>query len=847
MKSRTARFLMISLILVSVLYIVIFTFQTVYMKQKSAETIGEIGGIYMAGMSEQVTSHFGTIIELRLSQVEALVDSVPPDRTNVGTTVRMLLTYNARARGFDSLAFYMEDGNLDMIYGNQIEVDDAGVFFQSLKNGEEKMVMGSDAAGEKIILMGVPAAYPMEDGRKNIALVAGFPADYISQTIYAEVDESIGYSIITRDGTFVIKGSQEEDDCYFETVRKHYETVEGNPIEEYIENLKSAMAAGKEYASEVNIHGERRHLYCKSLPGSEWYLLVSMPYGTLDEAIDSFGKQWIYTALGDCAVILLIFLIVFAGYFRLTHQQMKAMDEARQEAERASKAKSEFLSNMSHDIRTPMNGIVGMTAIASANIDDVQQVQNCLKKISMSSKHLLGLINDILDMSKIESGKMVLKVERVSLRETMQNIVNIIQPQAKEKGQRFEMYIQDIITENVLCDSVRLNQVLLNILGNAVKFTPEKGNIQLVLQQEVSAKGDAFVRVHLWAEDDGIGMTPEFKEKIFESFMREDNARVQKTEGAGLGMSITKYIVDAMGGTIEVESELGKGSRFHVTLDLEKALAQEEDMSLPVRNILVVDEDEQLYRSVAAVLKGMGISACWALDQEAALQMLDGQQKKGDGFQVVLLDQKLPEMDGMQIVRKIRKCYGDEIHILIVSAYDCNEDEKEALAAGVDGFVNKPLFPSTLYDSLKQLGKAGETKTRQKESEAKDFSGRHVLLAEDIDLNWEVASMLLSGVGLELERAENGQICVEKFSKSPAGYYDMILMDIRMPVMTGYEATKAIRALERPDAGSIPIIAMSADAFSDDVQKCLDCGMNAHAAKPIDIREILQFLEKYVK
>ena len=502
---------------------------------------------------------------------------------------------------------------------------------------------------------------------------------------------------------------------------------------------------------------------------------------------------------------------------------------------------------MSHDIRTPMNAIVGMTAIAAAHLDrDPGQVKDCLRKISLSSQHLLGLINDVLDMSKIESGKLTLNMGRLSLRETMDAIVSIIQPQVKEKGQVFDIFIRDILSEDVYCDGVRLNQVLLNLLSNALKFTPEGGSIFVTLVQEPSPRGERFVRTHFRVKDTGIGMSPEFQAKIFESFAREDSARVQKIEGTGLGMAITKYIVDEMKGDIQVSSQVGEGTEFHVTLDLERVDQPESEMSLPHWEMLVVDNDEALCRSAAATLEEIGVHAEWALDGESAVAMTEERHRRGEDYHVVLLDWQMPGMDGLETARALRVHLGDQVPILLISAYDWSDIEEEARAAGISGFISKPLFRSSLYYGLRPYAGAQEGPAVPPPEGHADFKGTRVLLAEDNDLNWEIAQELLSALGLELERAENGQVCLDKFRASPAGWYAAILMDIRMPVMNGYEAARAIRALDRPDAG-VPIIAMTADAFAEDVQKCMDSGMNAHVAKPIDVREVARLLEKYIR
>lgn len=540
-----------------------------------------------------------------------------------------------------------------------------------------------------------------------------------------------------------------------------------------------------------------------------------------------------------------IFIIVFIIYSRIVRAQLVATEGARNEAIRANKAKSEFLSNMSHDIRTPMNAIVGMTAIATANLDDRQALSNCLKKITLSSRHLLGLINDILDMSKIESGKMTLNLDMISLRETMDSIVTIIQPQIKSKNQVFDVFISNILAEDVYCDGVRLNQVLINFLSNAYKFTPEGGQIHVYLNQEESPKGDNYVRVHFRVKDSGMGMAPEFQKKIFESFSREDSTRVHKTEGTGLGMAISKYIVDAMDGTIEVQSEAGKGTEFHVTLDLERAAVKEADMILPSWNMLLVDDDEQLCRETVDKLAELSIHCDWVLDGRSAIERVEARHRGHDEYQIVLLDWRMEGMNGIETARELRDKFGDEMPILLISAYDWGEIEEEAREAGICGFISKPLFKSTLYHGLLQYMDPSQDEEEVQKASAKDFTGVRILLAEDNDINYEIASELLSNIGMEIERAQNGQICLDMFQKSPEGYYDAVLMDIRMPVMTGYEAARGIRALERGDAG-LPIIAMTADAFSEDVKKCKECGMNDHTSKPIDMDVLMKLLAKYL-
>ncbi len=523
-------------------------------------------------------------------------------------------------------------------------------------------------------------------------------------------------------------------------------------------------------------------------------------------------------------------------------------EEAKEDAIYANKAKSDFLSNMSHDIRTPMNAIVGMTAIATTHIDDKERVQDCLKKITLSGKQLLGLINDVLDMSKIESGKMTLNVEALSLKQTMETMCDIVRPQIKTNGQNFDIFISNIIAEEVYCDSIRLNQVLLNFLSNAMKFTPKGGHIHIDLWQEPSEKGDAYVQTHFAVIDTGMGMTKEFQDKLFTAFEREDNRRVQKTQGTGLGLTISKFIVDAMGGQILVKSEAGAGTTFHIIVDFERVTVSEADMKLPDWKVLVVDDNEDLRRTAAISLEELGAKPETCQNGEEALQKAIEAHEKGEDFFAALVDYKMDGMNGIETSKKLREILGKDVPICLISAYDWTEIEDEAGNAGITGFISKPLFKSTLYHELRAF-REGRPRDKGDENNIDlqfDLKDRKILLAEDNDINAEIATMILEESGALIERAEDGKIASEMFEKSKEGYYDLILMDLRMPHMNGIEATEAIRAMKRSDAGKIPIIAMTADAFAEDAEKCLAAGMNAHLAKPIDVEQLKKTFARFL-
>lgn len=851
MKKKTTVFLLVSLAFLVAFCVGVSAFLVGTMKQKGEQTISDIGELYMSDMSDEISMHFETNVRLRINHIKKITENNPSeaDGSNMSEPEELLdeMEADGRIYDFESMAFISHDGTVQMIYGDEFKLSDNASFVNSLNKGDEKVAIAETNSGNKVVAIGIPASYSMNAGKESAGLMIGMPVEEIDSILTLPDKDALTYSyIIRRDGSFIIRNAQVTHDNYFDRVQEMFSGVNGKTGEEFVAEFQEAISKDEKYVTAFKLGEERRNLYCVHLPYSEWYLVTVLPYGELNDLIDTLNNQRMQMFLVSVFTILLVLIGIFLIYLRMMKRQVAKLEEARQEAMEANKAKSEFLSNMSHDIRTPMNAIVGMTAIAAANINSKKKVESCLKKITISSKHLLGLINDILDMSKIESGKMNLNIESFSLREILSNVANIMRPQMEAKHHSFDIYIHDIETENIFCDSVRLNQVIINLLSNAMKFTPPGGTIKVIMYQEPSELGDEYVLVHLRVIDNGIGMTKEFKDKIFESFAREDSKRVHRTEGTGLGMAITKYIVDAMNGTIEVESEPGKGTEFHIAINVERSFIDEEKMLLPDWNMLVVDDDRQMCESTLVFLREIGIRPEWTLDGETAISMVEERHRKHDDYHIILLDWKLPGIDGIETARRIRSKMGDDIPILLISAYDWSEIEDEARNAGVNGFIAKPLFKSSLFHELKQYDKTGCQKNVSQHEKEKEFSGVRLLVAEDNELNWEIVNELLAQEGLVMDHAEDGKICADMFNNSAEGYYKAILMDLRMPVMTGYEATEAIRSSERPDS-DIPIIAMTADAFAEDIRKCLSCGMNAHISKPVDVNEVLRLLKRFIK
>ncbi len=527
-------------------------------------------------------------------------------------------------------------------------------------------------------------------------------------------------------------------------------------------------------------------------------------------------------------------------------EQRSNLKDALMQANRASKAKSVFLSNMSHDIRTPMNAIVGFTSLAMKHIDNRERMEEYLKKIMTSGNHLLSLINDVLDMSRIESGKIRLDEKACSLPEILHSICNIVQADVHAKQLELHIDTLDIRNEDIYCDKLRLNQVLLNLLGNAVKYTGAGGAINMRITEKAGAP-DGFAQYEFSIKDNGVGMSDEFVEHIFEPFEREKNSTTSGIQGTGLGMAITKNIVDMMNGTIEVESELGVGSTFTVSFVFRTRKEEKEEQAIPeLKNCraLVVDDDFNTCDSVSYMLGQIGLRAEWTLSgKEAVLRTKQASMRK-DGYLVYIIDWLLPDMNGIEVTRRVRQVMGDNVPVIVLTAYDWSEIEEEAKEAGVTAFCSKPLFMSELRKCLRTVIGAEEQVEEEKEGREVQFKAGRILLAEDNELNQEIAVEILGGAGFTTEVAENGKVALEMLQRSDPGYYQLVLMDVQMPVMSGYEAVREIRQLENQRLAGIPVIAMTANAFEEDKQEALRNGMDGHIAKPINIELLFTTLNK---
>ncbi len=682
--------------------------------------------------------------------------------------------------------------------------------------------------------------------------------EYYDSASYGSRNETY---ILKSNGTRMYDGASNNSTIQAYNVLKVLEEMEGQP---YTDLRTVAVEMGTVSAS-FFYEGVEYYFCIASLAKYDTLLLFLIPAEYVASGTVSMVQTVIRTLLGLAVVMVVLLILALAAIsrqqtsarmFRQEQENLRRQEEmnARLEesnaalaqskrtieqafeiAEEANRAKSSFLSNMSHDIRTPMNAIVGFAALLGRDAENPDKVREYTRKITASSQHLLGLINDILDISKIEAGKTTLNLSDENIVDLIEDIDSIIRPQMKAKGHSFEVYSRDIRHEHVVMDKLRLNQILLNLLSNAVKYTPDNGHIVFTVQ-ELPQHAVQLAHFRFIVEDDGYGMSPEYVERIFQAFTREEDSVTNKIQGTGLGMAITKNLLDLMGGSILVESEKGKGSKFTVELEMhvsDQVIDQQFWQNNGISRILTVDDEEVICQNIQMVMEGAGVSTDYATNGRAAVEMVRKAGDEGAPYHIVLLDWKMPGIDGVETARLIRQEAAQDVPVLILTSYDWPEVEDEAKAAGVDACLAKPFFLTSFRQKVDAV--LHSEKAPEATGQAGVLEGMHILVAEDNEINAEILEELLDMAGATCDICENGQAVAEAFAASQPGQYRLILMDVQMPVMNGYDATRTIRAMSHPLARTIPIIAMTANAFAEDIRDALEAGMTAHVAKPIDM------------
>ncbi len=784
---------------------------------------------YLLG-EQQVCRSWANYINASHMTAQEAIDFVGASVTAPEIMAHILFTDRAELSGISTVPKAGSDGDFAVSYAN-INIFSGG--FEELLGKESTVnvtraytnptnAIQSIAFCSPITLLETPEGPSREAVLLRIIPVASFEQRW---TFPTEDYRSAEVSLIDLEGNYIIHGHSFKNTNFYEFYQSYNHAGRA-----HMEEVKQSVSGRPGTLVLSNAQGQQclaAHTRVNST--DHWILVTMIPMSQLGRT----AMDWILIVI--ISVGLLALLAFNIMWLVRLNRQLKA---AAAEAERANQAKTDFLSTMSHDIRTPMNAIIGLTAIAEKNVEDSRTVRESLHKISLAGSHLLTLINDILDISKVESGKLSLSPVTFSIVECAENLINLSQPMVREKNIDFNFRVNRFEHEYLYADQLRINQIFINLLSNALKYTEPGGRVSVDLREE-TGDSDSTVRLIYRVADTGIGMTPEFMAKMYQPFSRQTDSRVNTIQGTGLGLAITWQMIDLMHGSIDCQSELGKGTVFTVTLCLPLADKPAEEMKLDPIRVLIADDDEVLLTTAKDTLLSLGAQADTALSGAEAVRMASG----GETYQVVILDWKMPDMDGIEVARKIRESVGSQVPILLISAYDWSDLEEAAKDAGISGFISKPLFRSTLYEKLSEaLGKAKNNANQ--EDDKSDIAGMRILVAEDNDINWEIISMLLSMHGITAERAENGQLAVDRMTHAEKGDFDLIFMDIQMPVMNGLDAARAIRALPDPWAAGIPIIAMTADAFSENVAECIAAGMNGHIAKPIDMKLVLKEIRR---
>lgn len=638
-------------------------------------------------------------------------------------------------------------------------------------------------------------------------------------------------SIINSFGDYILRAPMFKNDNFYEFLRS-YNKLTYPELDELSQKVNSAE---KGYFTFNNAQGVETLFGYSTRGYNDWVVVGALPLSDLKYT----EVQW--SLLISPLFTFIMLLVINVIFFQSLNRQLRASLE---NLETANAAKTNFMSSMSHVIRTPMNAIIGLTTIAEQDIDDHARVKNCLNKISLASSHLLTLINDILDISQVESGKFTINPIQFSLADSSVDLVNIIYPQAEEKKLECSIHLVNITQEYLLADKLRLNQIWLNILSNAVKYTPSGGSIDITLEEQPIPDDQSSIMLFFTVRDTGIGMSPEFMKSIFEPFAREKDSRTDKIQGSGLGMAITKQIVDLLGGNISVHSEQGKGSEFRVSLKLKRGYCVKYDKVPDGFNVLLIGESNFSDNTKLFVNELGGNAECTTSSDQS--EFING--RKASDFNMVLIDRKMADTGCIETAQSIRGYFGEDCPPIVISAFDWTDIETEARSAGVSDFITRPVFKTVLMDMFSKLleGKIGRTDAGNEIASDSDLVGLDILVAEDNDINWEIINDLLASFGIKADRAENGSICVDMLKNSAPGKYAMVFMDIQMPVMNGLEATQLIRKLDDEQLASIPIVAMTANAFAKDVSDCIKAGMNGHIAKPINVKILLSEIKKYV-
>ena len=845
-RGRSVFWVVLGLIVLIVVLIISSLWFLTTAQKTTENSVYDVSEVYLQELTKQKINQFQINLENQVRQLRIAIATLDAQDTGSKEKLQNCIKETNKVSEFDFFALVDNEG---IIYTESDVINDSSPYqdFRPYpfidRNLKTSKVSLEKVDENNMIMVMVPLEDTSFEGRKITGAVAGVNAETFSEKVFTQYDFGrIFCEVIMADGSFVIKTNHnhlKEKANLFSGLGK--EAVFGDGFS--IGKVKSDIDSGKSGVASYYLEDILHYTYYAPIEGTDWYMKTTIHYDLVSSKIDAVRQTMTRNSLVQLALVVLMLLAVFCIYLSVRRKNDK-LNYQRIQAEESNRAKSTFLSNMSHDIRTPMNAIIGFTNLAIQSNESMERVQGYLAKILASSNHLLTLINDVLEMS----GKIYLEETECNLSEILHDLNTIIIGQIEGKQQELLMDAVDVMNEDVYCDKLRLNQILLNLLSNAIKFTPSGGKISVQFKQKEEAP-EGYGAYELRVKDSGIGMTQEFADKVFTPFERERTSTVSGIQGTGLGMSITKSIVDLMDGRIEVNTAPEQGTEFiiHVNFRLQETQREYTPIAeLTGVKALVVDDDFDACDAATRMLLKLGMQSEWTLSGKEAVLRTKQSVSLNDAFGVYIIDWRLPDLGGVEVARQIRAIVGDSAPILIMTAYDWSNIEDEARAAGVNAFCSKPMFMSDLQATLsKAIGQQVMIPEASEEpADTVDFTGKRVLLVEDNELNREIAHEILSQAGFEVEAAEDGSIAVEIVKESKPGYYDLILMDVQMPIMNGYEATRAIRSLEDKELASIVIIAMTANAFEEDKKAALDAGMNDHIAKPIDIEVLFEVLGK---
>lgn len=858
---RKIPFLIISVVVL--VFMIAFVFYAVARMEKYIISTGQEN---MSAVIEQMEQSY----DLRVANIYERLQRIERNLFPVQTRAIVLSEHqdflNVMADGTsEHILFIKNNGQVMTVDGKESYLDIQSSSLMKLQEKEriaQSVSWNVDSVKENRYLIALPVEPFFVDESEFAAIGFLFERSRIDSLF-----EVSGYGgqarIFSVDEKGIVTYTNQDSDKYYRnySLLKHMKQDKFLTEQQY-ETLNEKLG---NYETGVDILGEEQYYigFCP-LQTSNSELVCIVPASVLNNSLLAYQDLAVQMIVVGMVVLGVLCLVLFymtskknqavqKAKFeeetrKIKEEAMVALEIERDRADYANQAKSQFLSNMSHDIRTPMNAIVGFTSLAIAHIDDDKMVlRDYLEKISVSSEHLLSLINDVLDMSRIESGKIQIQEVECSLQNLAHGLRSILQSSIASKNLDFFIDTVDVEHEMIICDKLRVNQILINIASNAVKYTNSGGKIKVKISETEGAP-EGYADFAFSVADTGIGMSEEFLKTIFEPFTRETNSTVNKIEGTGLGMAITKNIVDMMGGTISVTSTLGVGSEFVVRFRFRTIENEEELTVIPELDgfrALVADDNMDTCGSVAKMLRSAGLRAEWTTLGKEVVFRTKMAMEENDPFKVYIIDWLMPDMNGIEVVRRVRSEIGDEIPIIILTAYDWHDIEKEAREAGVTAFCSKPLFRSQLYQALKNVEDA-TAKEPVPETSPEQFKGKRVLIVDDVELNREIAVAVIEDAGMQVETAENGQEAVEMLAGSVEGYYDIVLMDVMMPIMNGYEAAQEIRKLENRKLADIPIIAMTANAFEEDRIAALKAGMDDHLAKPIQLEKLYEIMLKYL-